>query len=114
MGQPVTVIEKPTPQPAVVRYEINRSITGTGHETFTEPPGAAEIRPVDELARRLLATGKVKAVHVNSNVITVQLAGDARGAGFGPLIEELFLYYREGVRVPTPDDFATPATDGDG
>lgn len=112
MGQPVTVIEKPTPQPGVVRYEINRSITGTGHESFTAPPGPAEVRPVDELARILMATGKVKAVHVNSNVITVQLTGDARGAGFAPLIEELFLYYREGVPVPSPDDFASPDDEG--
>lgn len=109
MGQPVTVIEKPTPRPDVIRYEINRAITGTGHESFTAAPGPAHVRAVDELARLLFDTGKVQAVHVNGNVITVQVRGDARGGGFGPLIEELFLYYREGVRVPTPDDFAAPA-----
>lgn len=109
MGQPVTVVEKQTGNPAVVRYEINRTITGMGHETFTAAPDALHDRAVDELARRLFATGKVQAVHVNSNVVTVQLRGDARSTSFTPLIEDLFLYYREGVPVPSPEDFAAPA-----
>jgi hypothetical protein len=109
MGQPVTVIEKQTPQPGVVRYEINRAITGTGHEVFASAPDPLAVRPVDELARRLFATGKVQRVHVNSNVITVQVAGDARNVSCKGIIEELFTYYREGVPVPSPEDFGAPA-----
>lgn len=108
MGQPVTVIEKITAQPGVVRYETNRNLTGTGHEYFDAPPHAVGERAVDELARRLFATGKVRSVHVYLNMITVQLTGDARSAGLGPVIEDLYLYYREGVPVPSPDDFAEP------
>ncbi len=32
MGQPVTVIEKPSSHPGVVRYETNRVLTGMGHD----------------------------------------------------------------------------------
>ena len=109
MGQPVTAVEKQTGNPAVVRYEINRTITGMGHEHYDSPPDPLYDRAVDELARRLFATGKVQSVHVNSNVITVQLRGDARATSFTSIIEDLFLYYREGVPVPSPEDFASPA-----
>ena len=34
MGQPVTVIEKPSSHPGVVRYETNRALTGMGHEVY--------------------------------------------------------------------------------
>ena len=34
MGQPVTVIEKPSNQGGVVRFEINRTLTGMGHDTY--------------------------------------------------------------------------------
>lgn len=109
MGQPVTVIEKPTPRPDVVRYEINRAITGTGHEVYTSAPDPLAVRPIDELARRLFATGRVQRVHANGNVITVQAAGDGSSLSCKGIIEELFTYYREGVPVPSPDDFAAPA-----
>ena len=109
MGQPVTVLEKPSSRPGVVRYEINRAITGTGHEVYASAPDPLAVRPVDELARRLFATGKVVSVHANSNVVTVQLAGDARHVNLVPVFEELFTFYREGVPVPRPEDFASPA-----
>ncbi|MDQ1372812.1 MAG: hypothetical protein QOJ09_150, partial [Actinomycetota bacterium] len=32
MGQPVAVVEKPMSEPNVVRFELNRSLTGMGHE----------------------------------------------------------------------------------
>jgi len=105
MGQPVTVIEKQSPRPGVVRYEINRSLTGMGHEFYTSAPDPLSERPVDELARRIFAAGKAQSVHVNSNIITIQLDGDARGVSYKQLIEELFTFYRQGVRVPTYADF---------
>ncbi len=34
MGQPITVVEKPSSRTGIVRYEINRSLTGMGHERY--------------------------------------------------------------------------------
>jgi hypothetical protein len=97
MGQPITVTEKPTTRPDVVRFELNRSLTGMGHERYPSRDQATGVRPVDELARRLFDHGGVEAVHVYSNVVTVDLAGAASADGLRQVIEDLFLYYREGV-----------------
>jgi hypothetical protein len=106
MGQPVTVVQDSSKRSGVVRFSTNRVLTGMAHESYVGVPDPLAIRPVDELARQLFATGDVERVHVNGNVITVQLThGD--GAGLRELIEELFTYYRPGVVVPTPADFAT-------
>jgi hypothetical protein len=107
MGQPVTVLEKPSSRPGIVRFEINRTLTGTGHERY--PAGAPVVgdRPPDVLARRLLDHGGVDAVHINSNVITVELAGGSTGEGLAEVIGDLYTYYRPGVPVPSPEDFAT-------
>ncbi len=104
MGQPVTVIEKPSSRAGVVRYEINRSITGMGHERYVKGEEVIGERPADELARRLFERGGVDALHVNSNVITVDLDGSGT-EGIAELISELFTYYRPGVPVPTEADF---------
>jgi len=32
MGQPINVVEKPSSTPGLARFEINRSLTGMGHE----------------------------------------------------------------------------------
>ena len=105
MGQPVTVIEKPSSRAGVVRYEINRSITGMGHERYVSGTEVTGDRPADELARRLFDRGGVNAVHVNSNVITLDLDGSGT-EGITELITELFTFYRPGVPVPTEADFA--------
>ena len=101
MGQLITVIRKEATRPGVAVFELNRSLTGMGHERYRSPevPGR---RPVDELARRLFAAGGVKGVHVYSNVVTVELAAGASGAGLDEVIQELFTYYREGVEVADP------------
>ncbi len=101
MGQPVTVVERATSRPGVICYEINRSITGTGHEHYVVGRDISGERPVDELARRLLDRGGIDAVHVNSNVITVDLAKGGTSAGLDELIADLFIYYGPGVEVPT-------------
>jgi hypothetical protein len=101
MGQPITVVEKPSPKPGVVRFEINRSLTGMGHERFTRDRPVEGNRPVDELARRLLATGGVDGVHVNSSVITVDLSKGSRGDDLADIIRHLFIHYGEGAPVPT-------------
>lgn len=99
MGQPVTVVKKPSSTPGVIRFEINRSITGMDHERYTEAPGAEYDRPCDELARRLFEHRGVESVHVNSNVITVNIAHGADDSALGETIENMFIYYRPGVEV---------------
>ena len=105
MGQPVTVIERPSSRPGVVRFEINRSLTGMGHEYYDGPPSATRIRPPDELARRLFASGRIDGMHINSNVITLDMSKGADTAGLRQVIEDLFIHYRPGVPVPTAEDF---------
>ena len=102
MGQPITVVEKPSSKPGVVRFEINRSLTGMGHERYRSAGDATGDRPPDVLARHLFEHGQVAAVHVYSNVITVELADDGTAAGLRELIQELFIHYREGVQPSIP------------
>jgi len=102
MGQPVVVVEKPVPRAGVATFEINRSLTGMGHERYRAAPAATEDRPPEVLARRLFERGGVVAVHVYSNVITVELAPGADAAGMKALIEELFIHYTEGVQPSIP------------
>ena len=102
MGQPITVVQKPSPKPGLVRFEINRSLTGMGHERYRSPADATGDRPPDVLARRLFERGGVDAVHVFSNVITVDLAEGSSADGMREMIEELFIHYREGVEPSIP------------
>lgn len=107
MGQPVTVIEKPSSRAGLVRFEINRSISGMGHERYDADDLIERQRPADELARRLFARGGIRSVHVNSSVITVELdRGDTEG--ISELITELFTYYVPGVEVPSDEELTTP------
>lgn len=108
MGQQITVVEKPSARPGVVRFDTNRSITGMGHERYRHDEEVWGDRPPDELARRLFARGGIEAVHIFSNVITVDLAKGADTEGVVDLIHELFTFYRPGV-VAGPDGFAVPA-----
>lgn len=108
MGQPVTVIEKPSNTPGVVRFEINRALTGMGHERYLAGQPVEGERPPDVLARRLLERGGIDGVHINSNMITVHLARGSDASGIAEIIEDLYTYYRPGVPVPTPEDFAEP------
>jgi hypothetical protein len=104
MGQPITVDEKHAATPGVVRFELNRSLTGMGHERYPSADAVTGERIVDELARRLFATGKVAAVHIYSNVVTVDLAKGMDSAGLADLIHELFIYYRPGVVPPSDEE----------
>jgi len=102
MGQLITVTRKATTKAGVVVFDLNRSLTGMGHERYRSPDVTGH-RPVDELARRLFATGMVTAVHVYSNVVTVELAGSGSGGEvLDEVIRDLFTYYREGVEVADP------------
>lgn len=112
MGQLVTVLEKPSSRPGIVRYILNRAITGMGHERFSTTNEPTGDRPADELARRLLATGQVSGVSLNGNVVTVELARDvvdgaaAQGdsSGLKEVIVDLYTYYVPGVEIPTDEE----------
>ena len=103
MGQPVTVVEQDSKaHPGVVRFELNRPLSGMGHERYLDADEIDNVRPVDEVARRLFATGKVAGVHINGSVITVDLAKGADAEGLADVIRGLFLFYQPGD-PPPPD-----------
>ena len=102
MGQLITVTERPTARPEVVRFDLNRSLSGMSHERYVAGGEIPDERPVDELARRLFARGGVRSVHIYSNVVTVELEPGAASDGLADIIHELFVYYREGVPVAEP------------
>lgn len=93
MGQPIIVVEKPTQTPGVARFELNRSVTGMGHERYASPDEILGDRPVDELARRLFASGGVRSVHANNAVVTVELAEGWKGADLLDVIRGLYIHY---------------------
>ena len=97
MGQPISVVRKPSSRADLVRFEINRTLTGTGHEHYRSVADITSDRPPDELARRLFARGDVRSVHVHSNVITVELDSGSDGSGIEETIRELYIHYRPGV-----------------
>jgi hypothetical protein len=77
-----------------------------GHERYASRDAATGVRPVDELARRLFDHGGVHGVHINGNVITVDLERGWTSEGMREVIEDLYLYYREPAAeaTPTPED----------
>ena len=104
MGQPITVTEKPTASPGVVRFETNRNLTGMGHERYRSAEDAVGHRPVDELVRQLFARGGIDRIHAYSNILTIDLAKGATGEGLGEIIHGLFVHYRPGVLPPTDEE----------
>ena len=113
MGQPITVVEKPSSRAGIVRYETNRALTGMGHERYQAGDEILGVAPADELARRLFDRGGITGVHVNGNVVTVELAeaeAEAEAEGIDQVIASLYLYWVEGVEVPSDDELM--GTDG--
>jgi len=102
MGQLITVSRKPSIRPDVAIFELNRSLTGMGHERYKSLADIVRFRPVDELAKRLFEAGGVDGVHIYSNMVTVNLASGATADGMEEIIHSLFTYYREGVEVVEP------------
>jgi hypothetical protein len=109
MGQPVAVTEKPSSSPGVVRFELNRSLTGMGHEHFRSAAEAGGNRPADELARRLFATGQVAGVHVYSNIVTVDLGTGGTAHGLADIVRDLYQYWKPGMEPPSFADVEAPA-----
>ena len=89
MVQPVTVIEKHSSRPGIVRFETNRVLTGMGNERYTGAEQAVSERPADVLARRLFERGGIAAVHVNGSVVTVELE-KSDASGIKEIIEGLY------------------------
>ncbi len=110
MGQQIAVVERPSSNPGVVRFEANRTLTGMGHEVFRSLADAVGPRPAAVLARTLLSSGKVTAVHMFSNMITVDLAKASDSAGLGDLVRDLYQYWKPGMEMPV---FADPVADAD-
>lgn len=103
MGQLVTVIEKPSTRPGIVRYVLNRALTGMGHERFTVDTYPEGDTPADELARRLIDSDKVVGVSINGNVVTVELSTNDSD-GLKEIIVDLYTYYVPGVEIPTDEE----------
>ena len=101
MGQPITVVEKASSKRGVVRFEINRSLTGMGHERYTASEQAIGDKTSAELARRLFATGRVDAVHLYQNVVTVDVKKGFTSEGLADVLEQLYIYWVPG-REPPP------------
>jgi hypothetical protein len=111
MGQPINVVEKPSSTPGVARFEINRSLTGMGHEHYASIDDVLGHRPVDELARRLFDTGGVTEVHANGSMVTVHLVDGWTGEKLLDVIRGLYIYYPPGAAPPAgaPPGASAPA-----
>jgi hypothetical protein len=112
MGQPITVIEKPGERNDIVRFELNRSLTGMGHERYLADQEILGDRPPDELARRLFAHGGVEAVHIYSNVVTVDLAQGAKSDGLANILHSLFVHYDHDEPAPEPAADSAETSEG--
>ncbi|MBV1893399.1 MAG: hypothetical protein KUG57_05080 [Ilumatobacteraceae bacterium] len=104
MGQPVAVTESPSTTRGVVRFEINRTLSGSGHEQFSSVEDAYGDTPSDELARQMFATGQVEAMHVYANIITVDLNKGHDSDGLADLVRDLYQYWKPGVEPPSFED----------
>ncbi len=109
MGQSVSVIRKPSSVGGRLRFEINRSLTGMGHEYYRDAEAATGPRPPDDLARKLFEVGGIESVHINSNVITIDLVKGESDDGMAAIIEDMFLHWRPGMVPPTDEEVIAAA-----
>ena len=102
MGQPVVVTQKQSARPGVVRFELNRTLTGTGHEVYRPGTVVSGHRPPDVLARRLLdGVPGIESIHINGGMVTMELDYGADTEVARAIIEDLYTYYRPGVELPS-------------
>ena len=106
MGQPVAVTVTRSHEPGRVRYEINRSLTGQEHENYESTPHRTETFGA-VLAERLFATGLVRAVHVYSSVVTVDLVAGADAEALTSIIQDLYQYWKPGMVPVVPGSAAS-------
>lgn len=96
MGQPVTVLQKPSSVPGVLRFETNRTLTGMGKEIYYSLDDIVRERPPDVLARRLFEGGGVSHVSVYGGIVTVKVERTSIAPQVQKIIEDLYLYYQPG------------------
>jgi hypothetical protein len=111
MGQEITVTALRGASPAVMLFDLNRSLTGMAIERYASADAARGDRPPDVLARRLFELGATK-VTVYSSVVTVEAPPEKWEAILPDVtstIEHLFIYYGddagwspEALGKPTP------------
>ncbi|MEO7397566.1 MAG: hypothetical protein ABIW84_03280 [Ilumatobacteraceae bacterium] len=114
MGQLVGVVEKKSATPGLIRFELNRNLTGSGHERFESSADAVGPRPSAELARRLFDTGQVAGVHLYMNMVTVDLQKGSSSDGLFDLVRDLYQYWKPGMTPPAFEDAAPADEAGDG
>ncbi|MFM8001076.1 MAG: hypothetical protein ACKPAJ_01485 [Actinomycetota bacterium] len=117
MGQPVDVKQSQAGVAGRIRFELNRTLTGQGHEKFTSASQAVGPRPAAELARRLFDSGAVLGVHVFANIVTIDLVPGSRDGDLAKIVTNLHQYWKPGMKPPTAEELmaqvaaAAPATD---
>ena len=104
MGQLVAVEQKAGGASTVVRFETNRSLTGSGHERFTSAAEAKGPRPAAVIARRFFEAGHVSWVHVYGNCITASLEAGASQARLNEIVRDLYQYWKPGMVPPTLEE----------
>lgn len=103
MGQPVTFLSTTSPKPGVLRFELNRSLTGMGHERYSAGNEILGDRPPDVLARRVFESGEVESIHIYGSMVTVTLASNDAG-DLETVLRELYTYYVPGVEIPSDEE----------
>lgn len=103
MGQPVTFLSTSSPKPGIVRFELNRSLTGMGHERYKAGDEILGDRPPDVLAKRIFEAGAVDAIHIYGSMVTVSLA-TTDPADLDTVVRELYTYYVPGVEIPSDEE----------
>ena len=121
VGQPVDVKRTTAGVAGRIRFELNRTLTGQGHEKFTNASQAIGPRPAAELARRLFNSGAVLGVHVFANIVTVDLVPGSRDSDLAQIVTDLHQYWKPGMKPPTVEELmaqvaapaaAAPSADG--
>ena len=104
MGQLVALEQKAGGASTIVRFETNRSLTGSGHERFTSAAEAKGPRPAAVIARRFFEAGHVSWVHVYGNCITASLEAGASQASLNEIVRDLYQYWKPGMVPPTLEE----------
>ena len=114
VGQPVDVKQTTAGVAGRIRFELNRTLTGQGHEKFTSASQAIGPRPAAELARRLFNSGAVLGVHIFANIVTIDLAPGSRDGDLAQIITDLHQYWKPGMKPPSVEELlaqvAAPAS----
>ena len=121
-GHPVDVKQSTAGVAGRIRFELNRTLTGQGHEKFTSVSQAIGPRPAAELARRLFNSGAVLGVHIFANIVTIDLVPGSRDGDLAQIITDLHQYWKPGMKPPSVEELlaqvaapaaaAAPSADG--